>query len=73
MHSYAFSETMFIRIRSISDAYIRLRVREVAGQLLKEMEVVKIRGAEQSTGNVIAFDVEPSLGMRIIPMTRAKA
>jgi flagellar protein FlaH len=73
MHSYAFSETMFIRIRSISDAYIRLRVGEVAGQLLKEMEVVKIRGAEQSTGNVIAFDVEPSLGMRIIPMTRAKA
>jgi flagellar protein FlaH len=73
MHSYAFSDTMFVRIRSISDAYLRLRVGEVGGQLLKEMEVAKIRGAEQSTGNVIAFDVEPGLGMRIIPMTRAKA
>jgi len=73
MHSYAFSETMFIRIRSIADAYMRLRVREIGDQLLKEMEVVKVRGADQSTGNVIAFDVEPGLGMRIIPMTRAKA
>ena len=73
MHSYAFSEPMFIRIRSISDAYLRLRVRELGTQLLKEMEVAKVRGAEQSTGNVIAFDVEPNLGMRIIPMTRAKA
>jgi flagellar protein FlaH len=73
LHSYAFNEPMFVRIRSISDAYLRLRVGEVGGQLLKEMEVAKIRGAEQSTGNVIAFDVEPGMGMRIIPMTRAKA
>lgn len=73
LHSYAFNEPMFVRIRSISDAYLRLRVGEVGNQLLKEMEVAKIRGAEQSTGNVIAFDVEPGLGMRIIPMTRAKA
>jgi len=73
MHSYAFSEAMFIRIRSICDAYLRLRVGEMGNQLLKELEVAKVRGADQSTGNVIAFDVEPGLGMRIIPMTRAKA
>lgn len=73
MHSYAFSETMFIRIRSISDAYIRLRVTEMGTQLIKEMEVAKVRGADQNTGNVIAFDVEPNMGMRIIPMTKAKA
>ena len=73
MHSYAFSEAMFIRIRSICDAYLRLRVGEMGNQLLKELEVSKVRGADQSTGNVIAFDVEPGLGMRIIPMTRAKA
>ena len=73
MHSYAFTEAMFIRIRSICDAYLRLRVGEIGTQLLKEMEVSKVRGADQGTGNVIAFDVEPGLGMRIIPMTRAKA
>jgi len=73
MHSYAFSEPMFIRIRSICDAYLRLRVGQIGDQLLKELEVAKVRGAEQGTGNVIAFDVEPGMGMRIIPMTRAKA
>lgn len=26
-----------------------------------------------STGNVISFEVEPHLGMRIVPITKAKA
>lgn len=73
MHSYAFGEPMFVRLRSICDAYLRLRVREMGNQLLKELEVAKIRGADRATGNVIAFDVEPSIGMRIIPITKAKA
>jgi flagellar protein FlaH len=73
MHSYAFGEPMFVRLRSICDAYLRLRVREIGNQLLKELEVAKVRGADRSTGNVIAFDVEPGIGMRIIPITKAKA
>ncbi len=73
MHSYAFSEQMFIRLRSICDAHLRLRVEEVGDQLVKAMEVAKIRGAEKSTGNVISFEVEPNLGMRIVPITKAKA
>jgi flagellar protein FlaH len=73
MHSHAFSEQMFIRLRSICDAHMRLRVEEVGDQLVKVLEVAKIRGAEKSTGNIISFDVEPNLGMRIVPITRAKA
>jgi flagellar protein FlaH len=73
MHTYAFSEPMFVRLRSICDACLRLRVREMGTQLVKELEVAKIRGADRSTGNVIAFDVEPGIGMRIIPLTKAKA
>lgn len=73
MHSYAFSEQMFIRLRSICDAHMRLRVEEVGDQLVKVLEVAKIRGAEKSTGNIISFEVEPNLGMRIVPITKAKA
>jgi len=73
MHSHVFSEQMFIRLRSICDAHMRLRVEEVGDQLVKALEVSKIRGAVKSTGNVISFDVEPGLGMRIVPITRAKA
>jgi flagellar protein FlaH len=73
MHSYVFSEQMFIRLRSICDAHMRMRVEEVGDQLVKALEVAKIRGAEKSTGNVISFEVEPNLGMRIVPITKAKA
>ena len=73
MHSYAFNETMFIRLRSICDAHLRLKVEEVGERLIKTLEVAKIRGAEKTTGNVISFDVEPNLGLRIVPITKAKA
>lgn len=73
LHAYAFDEPMFIRIRSICDAHLRLRIEEVGDQLVKVLEVAKIRGAEKSTGNIVSFDVEPGLGMRIVPITKAKA
>ncbi len=73
LHSHAFSEPMFIRIRSICDAHLRLRVEEVGEQLVKVLEAAKVRGAEKSTGNIIVFDVEPGIGMRIVPVSKAKA
>lgn len=73
LHSHAFEEAMFIRMRSLCDAHLRLRVEEMGDQLLKALEVAKVRGADKSTGNIINFDVEPGLGMRIIPVSRAKA
>jgi flagellar protein FlaH len=73
LHAYAFDEQMFIRIRSICDAHLRLRTEEVGEQLIKVLQVAKIRGAEKTTGNIVSFDVEPGLGMRIVPITKAKA
>jgi hypothetical protein len=29
-----------------------------------------MRGAELSTGNIVSFDVEPMLGMKIIPVSK---
>jgi flagellar protein FlaH len=73
LHAYAFDESMFIRIRSICDAHLRLRIEEVGDQLVKVLEVAKVRGAEKSTGNIVSFEVEPGMGMRIVPITKAKA
>jgi flagellar protein FlaH len=73
MHSYASTEQLLTRLRSMCDAHLRLRVEEVGTQLVKVLEVAKVRGAAKSTGNIISFDVEPNLGMRIIPVTKAKA
>jgi flagellar protein FlaH len=73
MHSHAFEEAMFMRIRSMCDAHLKLRTEEMRDQLMKVLEVAKVRGAEKTTGNIISFDVEPGLGMRIIPVSSAKA
>ena len=73
VHSYAFDEGLLIRVRSLCDAHLKLRLEEVGERLVKMMEVSKVRNAERTTGNIISFDVEPGMGMRIIPITKAKA
>ena len=55
------------------DAHLSLRVEEVGDVLVKILEVSKVRGASKTTGNIITFDVEPNMGMRIIPISKAKA
>ena len=73
VHSYAFDESMLIRIRSLCDAHLKLRLEEVGERLIKVLEVSKVRNADRTTGNIISFEVEPGMGMRIIPITKAKA
>ena len=72
-HSYAFEERTLIRVSSLCDSHLVLKMEQVGERLVKTIEVSKIRNAEQSTGNIISFDVEPGMGMKIIPISKAKA
>lgn len=72
-HTFAFGEEVLTRVRSICDAHLSVKKEEVGDRLIRTMEVAKIRGAQRTTGNVIAFEVEPAFGLRIIPVTKAKA
>lgn len=72
-HTYAFEQDFLIRTRSMCDAHFRLVIEKVGDKLVKTLEVAKIRGAAQNTGNILSFDVEPEIGMKIMPMSRAKA
>jgi flagellar protein FlaH len=71
-HSYAFEEDMLSRTRSVCDARLKLRLEEVGDRMVKLLEVLKVRGADRPTGDVVSFDVEPKLGMRIIPLSKAR-
>ena len=73
VHSYAFNDQMLIRIRSLCDAHLVMKIDQMGERLVKTMEVAKVRNADQSTGNIISFDVEPGIGMKIIPISKAKA
>ena len=70
VNSYAFGEADLGRVRSMCDAHLRLRTEQVGELIVKVLEVAKVRGAELSTGNIVSFDVEPMLGMRIIPLSK---
>lgn len=70
VNSYAFNEAGLSRVISISDAHLRLRTEQVGDMIVKVLEAAKIRGAELSTGNIVSFDVEPMIGMKIIPVSK---
>ncbi len=72
-HPYAFSQGMLVRISSLCDTHLRFTIESAGEKLMKTMEVAKIRGAQQSTGGVFSFDVEPGWGMRPIPFSKARA
>jgi archaeal flagellar protein FlaH len=71
-HSYAFEEDMLSRTRSLCDARLKLRLEQVGDSMIKLMEVLKVRGAERPTGDVVSFNIEPKMGMRIIPLAKAR-
>ncbi len=71
-HSYAFEEEMLSRTRSLCDARFRLRVEQVGDRMVKLLEVLKVHGADRPTGDVISFDVEPKVGMKMIPLSKAR-
>ncbi len=72
-HSYAFEESTLIRIGAMCDAHLRLRMETMGTKLVKILEVAKVRGAVQKTGNIVSFDVEPNWGIKVIPYSKARA
>ncbi|MDO8568712.1 MAG: ATPase domain-containing protein [Dehalococcoidales bacterium] len=71
-HSYAFDEDLLARTRSLCDARFRLRLEQVGDRMVKLLEVLKVRGADRPTGDIVSFDIEPKVGIRIIPLAKAR-
>ena len=72
LHTYAFEEDTLVRIRSICDAHLNMKKALVGDKYVMVMEVIKVRGARKTTGNVVSFEVHPGYGMKVIPMSFAK-
>jgi archaeal flagellar protein FlaH len=72
IHSHGLTRELLTRIRSLCDAHLQLRTEEVGNKLVKTLEVTKVRGAEQTTGNIVSFEVEPGWGIRVIPISKVK-
>ncbi|MGQ9571947.1 MAG: ATPase domain-containing protein [Dehalococcoidia bacterium] len=73
LHSYAISETLRFRANSIVDAHLRLRIEELGRQLVRTLEVAKIRGATKTADNAVSFTVQPGLGLKSVPISKTRA
>ena len=71
-HSAAFDEKLLVRLRALCDAHLSLRVERLGANLSKTLEARKIHNADMNTGNMVNFDVEPGIGIRISPVNRVK-
>ncbi len=72
LHTYAFEEDTLVRIRSICDAHLNMKKALVGDKYIMVMEVVKVRCARKTTGNIVSFEVHPGYGMKIIPISVAR-
>jgi flagellar protein FlaH len=72
LHTYAFEEDTLVRIRSICDAHLNMKKALVGDKYVMVMEVIKVRGARKTTGNLVSFEVHPGYGMKVIPMSFAR-
>ena len=72
LHTYAFEEDTLIRIRSICDAHLSMKKSLIGEKYVMVLEVVKVRGARKTTGNVVSFEVHPGTGMKVIPISMAR-
>ena len=73
IHSYAFGEEMFTRLRSLCDGYFTLGTEQLQGRQLRTLEVNKVNTTELTNGNTVSFVVEPEIGMRMIPVSKVRA
>ena len=63
VHPNTISDANLTRIASLCDVYLRLKLESTGDQLVKSLQVAKIRGASEATGGIFTFDVEAGEGM----------
>lgn len=73
VHPHAFNQEMMLRIRSICDVHFILSIKEVGDKIVRLLQVPKIKGAVKSVSIVLSFEVDPAFGIKVLPISQARA
>jgi len=73
IHPYAFDQDLLIRVRSICDGHFLLSVKTFRNRNVLVLTVAKLKGAHQTSGDIISFEVNPAFGIKVLPFTAARA
>ena len=70
-HPNFVSEDLLRELRASSDVYLVLRNVNIYGMSVKSLEIVKIWGTRSKKKSVL-FEVDPNLGLRVVPVAGVK-
>ena len=73
LHSNVLGEKLVTKLVALADSYLRLGFAEIGGRSVRVINVVKLRGAPGVPEPNIAFEVDPSFGVKVVPLALAKA
>ncbi|HUK27232.1 MAG TPA: ATPase domain-containing protein [Candidatus Acidoferrales bacterium] len=67
------SEELLVRIRALCDAHIKLSKDVAGGQVVRRIEVCKLKGSQMMANKINSFEIHPAFGVRIVPTSEALA
>lgn len=74
IHPFAFDGNQLIRIRSICDGHMNFKIKTLpSNEIVRSLEILKLRGASKASDNSAAFKVEPDVGIKVLPFSTVKA
>lgn len=73
MHPQTVPEDLGAKIRGMCDGYIKVRNEAIGGRIYKVMSIIKMKGIPPGAETSVTFDVDPAMGIKIVPIKAAKA
>ncbi|BAN90664.1 ATPase domain-containing protein [Aeropyrum camini] len=71
LHEGVLREDLTTRARATCDGYMKLSLASLAGKTVKVLKIVKLKGARSQFDPTITFDVDPSFGIKLVPIALA--
>jgi len=68
VHPPIFEESALTQLRSMVDVYFRLKGVSIGGRRLKSLERIKNTGGYVGS-DIVSFDIDPALGLRVVPLS----
>ena len=66
----AFSQNLLARLHELCNTHISMVMETVRDKMVTTLEVTKVNNFEPNSDNRLSFQVEPDLGVKIIPVSR---
>ncbi len=69
VHPQASDESIMLRLRANADVYFKLDIADVAGKAYKVLGIKKTMGVTTPPDSSIVFDIDPSIGFKVVPIS----